>query len=243
MVFTGGRLDYCQVCFRAVPRQKLRYRKIKQSQPEGNNYIPYSEYNALGWTLVGTGSKVTDDCYGVHYDPRWNVFDINNNPTKVNAAATFEGEVLLVPSAAVDVSTWTDFVFSVFIGPLESDESAELTITTGLCQSDGSGAVTYTTRKAYGGVQPYFHRSVIDVISPFSSSGIYPFFKVSPAASDSQWWFEHARLEKNLQIPSTIVIKTSGSSVSYSADSSQMVIAKVCPRCVELIVDDEEVFP
>lgn len=232
----GDWMDFCDVCKSRVPRKSLSYRKFKWANPPRQNYLTASEYNATNWN-----SDVYDGLtsLGLHPRGRYSIFDDSTSPhgsTIKSGAPTFTGTGYARTLDAVDVSGWSSLVFSVFIGLQEWSTTGSRTFTLGYCAaSDGSGEVTLKTVTGMGGTRRlWFTVPIYSVTVDPTDFGL-----IIRQSTDGYWWFEHAQLEKDVTTPGNVVEQT----VHQTTEQTGEMLVKACPKCREVIPDDDDENP
>ena len=240
----GDRVAICEGCKSIVRRADLRYTNVKWATPDGQNYITYSSYNSSGWSYaLGTGaSNIGATSWGNHPWERYGYY-VDNTATLMDGIQTWSGEVTFRSTSGVDASAQSGLVFSIQVGDYQESTTPGLTVVMGLCDSAGNNKQVCKTWSNIYSKKVWFYIAVADIASPLSSSAVYFYFTVTPTTSLSYWWWDEAQLEFGVTTPGNHFIPTTGASVTKSANTGYLGMAKLCPECVERIPDEEEDEP
>ena len=243
--------DSCDVCGRDVHRKDLVRTQVRFLNAHGSNYFLTSSYNSSYWNCNAT-DKGNLAC-GPTDGGRVKV-SFDNTVTEALGAQTWSGTGKVMRStSAVDASTWTTFVVSAEVGPWftwsagdsEFDggheaQTAELSITMGLCDSDGNNK---TSERTWTGLRTqqrvWCSVTVADIASPLSSSAVYVYWTVTVTGS-GYWYIDSMQIEKNATSPGTFK-PTAGAAVDIT-DTKSMAVRKVCPNCWEPLLKESEQY-
>lgn len=238
-----GRIAYCDLCKRVVPRKSLIFRPVKYAMPLGmQNRLAYSFYAegaTPGWTTVG-GTVDSFDSFGAHADPRWGIFDENNVYTMRMGCATFAGSMLVYQTAPIDVTGATSVCFRAMVGPWEQSHHPNLAVEMGFWES----GVRYNATAwplTVNCIKEVWFRVLVENITAPTKTMLRPYIAVVPATAGSKWWFEDASLEFNVDRPGAFLATAGVGLDSFGGPITAM--AAVCPRCIEDIPDYAEWHP
>ena len=255
----SGRVSYCEMCKRLVPRATLVYRPVKYAMPKGmHNLLAQSKYtDGTFWTMSTPyppdipGTYDGPNSLGCHPDPRWTLFDADYNPTIRLGCPTFQGTLILFtdPGVLFDPAV-ESYCFAVMMGPWEQEHSPELTVEIGLWDGDDQTQVKAPWHRKINCITQVWHRwetaaplgSVMRGGEPvtitdetFGGKVWSPYIKVVPTVETAKWWFEEAQLERNVLKPGPH-LETDGVAIeTFGGDLTGY--AAVCPKCVEDIPD------
>ena len=236
----GNWIDLCDVCKKEIERSKLVYRKCAWNHPPSQNYLPYSEYDEQAWTTWGTGDIDGTLSWGMFPHKRWSLCQVNADPIITDGIPAILG-ALLFGSIAVDCSTWADIIFSVYIGPYEMTNNSILTVGLGLVGNSGPDYPLYLSDTMFLR-RHWLHveRSELEA-EGYDTSALRFWFGALPAA-DQRWFFERAALQRDVLTPMAADV-TTGDGIVVVADTSELGVGKVCPKCKESIPNDQAVIP
>ena len=251
----SGRVSYCEMCKRVVPRSTLVYRPVKYAMPKGmHNLLAQSKYtDGTGWVISGlsTGSYDGPNSLGVHPDPRWTLFDADYNPTIRMGCPTFKGMVILFhqPPVLFDPAV-ESYSFAVMVGPWEQEHFPLLTVEVGLWHADDWTQLRNHWHRPISCITQVWHRwetsaplgsverggiPVTVTDETFAGKSWSPYLKVTPSGPDVRWWFEEAQLERNVLRPGPHLATDGVAIETFGGDLTGY--AAVCPKCVEDIPD------
>lgn len=228
-------LDRCDRCGRKVHKKDLIRSQIEFSPPLGENLFSYSSYDGTYWYLVD-GTYQNDISIGPYADKARSKISLSNTLTEINGSATFyagtgTGQLNVMTSESLDVSSYDSIVFSVICGPYHANESRdEMTLYFGF--SDGSDSYVsevYTVtemRKLWFYTTP----QILDS-KDVDSSAVYPYVLVNVVDyGNNQLFLEDFQLTSNVTVPGEF-IRTSGSAITRTTPTRSMVIEKLCEEC------------
>jgi len=247
---TGRQLDWCQMCGAMLHRHELVRTQVRWKRPAGQNYFPYSDPGAGGWTannLVGMGYLAVG---ALGQYARTKVSD-TNVVSEVNGAYTakldnvIDGTAYLWTSSALNISSWTSFTLSACCGPwgpYSSDAvpSQELKVTLGVAIPTEIGAKQqfgheWTVRESR---RVWATGKIADITIGDNTAA---FFYLKVVGENGVYiWAENFMLEKNVTRPGDAIIVTRGTAIDNAADATKMSVIKVCPSCRESLVKTSE---
>ena len=224
---SGHRLVRCDVGYELFDRRLAKRQLIDYMQGEGENRLTHSSYHTDLWTCDATDKSAIS--IGTDYDYCYVRLNQDNTTELVRGAQTWDGEGTLRTIVALDASSYESICFSCVVGPHQESTDPAITISMGLCSSDGTTTYELKSWSTTVMKRVWCSSTIADLPTGTDSSALYFYITVTPA-TDQYWWADEFQVESNTLRP-RLFIKTAGAAVVISADTARRASVVTCPKC------------
>ena len=238
----AGQLDRCQVCGNKMHRDKLVRTQVEWLYPAHENYFEQSRYDGTFWVCDATDAGSIS--WGNRCDNvRYRIND-DNTTTIVNGVQTWTGDGTF-RCTSIPVAIWVSdrhVIFSCQIGPNDLNESPEMTVVLGDCDTSGNNKTAKKTFTISGTTRVSFDWLGSEATSWYADSLAEGCYYID-VTNDGDWWVDELQLEvePNRTTPG-VYVGTSGTAVGATAESAMVSTRVVCPKCFEMVFKKSEKY-
>jgi len=226
--------ERCDRCRRWTPRIELRFQNQTITTPRGENILPWTHYNASGWSCTGSDQALysqSDSDYYLDISPQtYPTADTTNR----HGTQTWGGDGRYSAAAALDWSADSSVVIETMVGFSHEQDDPGGTFVVGI----RSGGVDHVLRT----VTVLGDRWVWGTIATADltdSADCTPYFEMTCDTADALWWVDwHQGFSDVTSPPKPRTMTETFGAVADNSKTSGDVVLKVCPDCLEEHRDD-----
>jgi hypothetical protein len=222
----------CECCGFWFPRGELLRQLRARPEPAGQNLLPYSDYDAAGWS-----SSAVDDgntAWGNQVlGARVSLDDDGTTTTEVDGAQTWAGDGTISSDATVDLSSYTTVRMELDFAPHQADCGGSYTVTIGVKK----GANVYPVASFVAKGQRVVRGDIeIATIDEGDRSALTVYVDVDAPDADHRWCVERLRLWDR-ETHGDAFVGTSGAAVTRTSTTVATGAEVVCEECKDPRLD------
>lgn len=222
------RQAYDQATNMPVPFRDLVYSLREWEVKASSNMVPYSNYDAAGWTCTATDRGLIS--VGPFADDNLVRWSLDNVATE-NGIQTWSGNGVARMTTGIDMSGWSSVVFGVEFGAYQRSATREFTVVLGACDEDGSNMTALRSWTVRSGKKIWLASALAQIVPPVTQAAVCFYLDVTTDA-DGWWYFCAAQAERDASSLGPYR-RTSGSSIIYAVDTLKRGVAKIDYRQYE----------